>query len=172
MRPKGLPSHCDGCSEGFTVEHGLSCKKGGLVGQRHDDVRDELAHLCSTALSESRVSTEPEIFYGRGVRASTPRAECKCTRKDRAGVTVCSCLGDEARGDVAAHGFWRSGRTTVFDVRITDTDASSYGVQASDKILENAAKVKRKKYEEACTERRRDFTPMVYSVDGLPCKSA
>ena len=37
MRPNDLCSHCDGCGAGFTVEHGLSCKKGGLVVQRHDD---------------------------------------------------------------------------------------------------------------------------------------
>jgi hypothetical protein len=36
--PRGLPKRCDGCREPFTVEHGLSCKKGGFVGQRHDDV--------------------------------------------------------------------------------------------------------------------------------------
>ncbi len=27
-------------------------------------------------------------------------------------------------------------------------------------------------YEEACLERRKDFTPLCYSVDGLPCKAA
>ncbi len=61
MRPKGLQDRCDGdgCGKGFTVEHALSCKKGGLVNMRHDDGRDEWAHLCSLALSEARVGTEP-----------------------------------------------------------------------------------------------------------------
>ena len=142
------------------------------MGQRHDDVRDELAHLCTLALSDSRVKIEPEIFYRSDTRASQPRTGCKCTGLDTAGKTICKCLGDEARGDVAAYGFWKTARTTAFDVRDTDTDAPSYGNTASDKILESAAKQKRSKYEEACTKRRRDFTPMVYSVDGLPCKSA
>ncbi len=53
LRPRGLPEHCNGCREPFTVEHGLSCKKGGFVGQRHDDVYEELAHLCSMALTPS-----------------------------------------------------------------------------------------------------------------------
>ncbi len=53
LRPRGLPERCDGCNEPFTVEHVISCKKGGFVGQRHDDVCKELAHLCSMALTLS-----------------------------------------------------------------------------------------------------------------------
>ncbi len=30
LRPRGLPECCDGCNKPFLVEHGLSCKKGGL----------------------------------------------------------------------------------------------------------------------------------------------
>jgi hypothetical protein len=56
------------------VEHGLSCKKGGFVGQRHDDVCEELAHLCSMALTPSRISSEPEIFYGRELNAAQRNA--------------------------------------------------------------------------------------------------
>ena len=159
FRPKGLPDRCDGCLEGFTVEHGLSCKKGGFVGARHDDARDEWAHLCASALTASRVCTEPEIFYGAGVVAG-----------HRGGTAAEANLGDEARGDVKAHGFWKRGRGTIFDIRITDTDARSYGNTDSRKILECHAREKKSKYEEACLERRRDFTPMVYSVDGLASK--
>ena len=35
----------------MTVEHALSCKVGGLVHIRHDDVADEWRHLCGCALS-------------------------------------------------------------------------------------------------------------------------
>jgi hypothetical protein len=30
LRPRSLPECCDGCNKPFLVEHGLSCKKGGL----------------------------------------------------------------------------------------------------------------------------------------------
>ncbi|EJK66440.1 hypothetical protein THAOC_12644 [Thalassiosira oceanica] len=43
---------------------------------------------------------------------------------------------------------------------------------ASTKVLEKAAKRKKDKYLEACRERRRDFIPMAYSVDGLAGKEA
>jgi hypothetical protein len=161
--PRGLPRKCDGCGAGFTVEHGLSCKKGGLVSIRHDDVRDEWAHLCGLALTSSRVTTEPLIHYGDGMGASLGG-----TTGNRNGNT----LGEEARGDVSAHGFWQKGRSTIFDVRITDTDSKSYGNTASDKLLERFAQLKRDKYEEACLERRKDFTPLCYSVDGMACKAA
>ncbi|KAL7477083.1 hypothetical protein ACHAW6_002899 [Cyclotella cf. meneghiniana] len=41
------------CSAGLTLEHRLSCKKCGLVGIRHDKVRDKWTHLCGIALTKS-----------------------------------------------------------------------------------------------------------------------
>ena len=161
-RPKGLPDRCDGCGKGFTVEHALSCKVGGLVGQRHDDVRDEWADLCTKATTFNRVSTEPPIKYGNGVSATC------CDGAEEEGAD----LGDESRGDVGCFGFWKKRRFAIFDIRITDTDAKSYGTTKSAKLLERMEKEKKDKYSEACLERRRDFTPMVYSVDGMAGKEA
>ncbi len=158
LRPRGLPERCDGCNEPFTVEHGISCKKGGLVGQRHDDVCKELAHLCSMALTPSRISSKPEIFYGRELTVAQR--------------TEGEVLGDKARRDVGVHGFWKRGRTTIFDVQIWDTNAKSYGNRTSKKVLESAALKKKNKYEEACLKRCQDFTPMIYSVDSMADKHA
>ena len=130
---------------------------------RHDDDRDEWVHLCGLALTSSRVNTEPLILYGEGTGANQGRTT---------GTETETTLGDGSRGDVSAHGFWHRGRTAIFDVRITDTDAKSYGNTASAKLLERAAREKRDKYEDACLERRKDFTPLVYSVDGLAGKAA
>ena len=70
------------------------------------------------------------------------------------------------------HCFWQRARGTIFDVRICDTDARSYANTSSDKVLERASKEKVRKYEQACLAQRRDFTPLVYSVDGLASKDA
>ena len=51
------------------------------------------------------------------------------------------------------------GRTPIFDVKICDMDAKSYGNHTSKKVLESAALRKKSKYDEACLERRLDFTP-------------
>ena len=61
---------CDGCGANFTIDHGLSCKVGGLVHIRHNDVRDEAEALAAMAIQKSAVSYEPSIYSGTGVRAS------------------------------------------------------------------------------------------------------
>eukprot|EP00804_Cyclotella_cryptica_P022496 CCRYP_020698-RE/>CCRYP_020698-RE protein AED:0.40 eAED:0.40 QI:0/-1/0/1/-1/0/1/0/103 len=96
MVPRGLPRKCDGCGAGFTVEHGLNCKKGGLVSLRHNDVRDEWAHLCGLALGESRVTTEPLIFYGDGMRTQPDPPQCQWQLAWRGGPRRCQ-----------RHGFWQ-----------------------------------------------------------------
>ncbi|KAL7474683.1 hypothetical protein ACHAW6_000653, partial [Cyclotella cf. meneghiniana] len=177
--PADLPNHCDGCGVGLTLEHGLSCKRGGLVGICHDDVCDEWAHLCSIALTDSRIVIEPIIFYGNGSQAggnnanpTTPRTVNIATPTTPCTANRTNSLGDEARGDVLAHSFWNRGRGTVFDVRICDTDSRSYGNTSPSKILERHAKEKKDKYKTACLDRRQDFTPLVYSVDGMASKDA
>ena len=71
------------------------------------------------------------------------------------------------RGDISVRGFWKRGATTIFDVRITDTDApSSHGTDPK-KVLQRHENEKKDKYQAACAERRRHFTPLVFSVDGM-----
>jgi hypothetical protein len=110
------------------------------------------------ALMPFRISSVPEIFYGRDLTVAQRPAN--------------EVLGDEARGDIGAHGFWKRGSTTIFDIQVCDTDSKSYGNRNSKKVLEGAAHRKKDKYEEACLERRRDFTPMIYSVNGMADKHA
>ena len=137
MTPGELCDRCDGCGARFTIEHGLQCKKGGLVGIRHDGVGGEAGSLGALALSPSRVSYEPLIFYGTGVAAGQGRAtRASATANGRKS----NVAGDEARGDVMVHGLWKRGEDCVIDVRITETDAKSYRRTSSAKVLARAAK--------------------------------
>ena len=70
--------------------------------------------------------------------------------------------------DVSAHGLWKRGGTAMFDIRIVNLDAGSYLRMTPEKALAKAEKEKKDLYLQACLERRRTFTPMVYSADGIP----
>ena len=109
---------------------------------------------------------EPTIFYRNRSRAGGNNA----TPTTPHTVNQTNTLGDEASGDVLAHGFQNCGRGTVFDVCICNTDSRSYGNTSSSKILERHAKEKKDKYETACLDRHWDFTPLVYSVDDMAYK--
>ena len=65
MAPLGLCARCDGCGAKFTKEHAMSCKKGGLVGIRHNDVVDTAGTMGTMALNSSCVSYEPLMFMLR-----------------------------------------------------------------------------------------------------------
>ena len=56
----------------------------------------------------------------------------------------------------------------MFDIRIVNLDAGSYLCMTPEKALAKAEKEKKDLYLQACLERRRTFTPMVYSADRIP----
>jgi hypothetical protein len=74
---------------------------------------------------------------------------------------------NENRGDVAVDGFWKHGRRCIFDVRITDTETRSTRNRDPSKVLNKCEKLKKDKHLHACLQQRREFTPLVYSVDGM-----
>ena len=47
-----MPATCDGCGAAFNLEHALDCRKGGLVIQRHNEIRDALGDLASIAFRQ------------------------------------------------------------------------------------------------------------------------
>ena len=91
MEPLGLCKSCDGCCANFTVEYMLSCKMGGLVSIRHNDVHGEAEALAAMVTQKSAVSYEPPIYFdsGTGVRDSH--------------------VSDRDRGNVLVHGLWKRG---------------------------------------------------------------
>jgi hypothetical protein len=128
----------------------MSCRIGGLILQRHNYIASEWSHLCQQA--SLNTSDEPLIHASQDVRA--------------AGQNTTQIL-PELRGDIAVNDFWRKGTQTIFDVRVTDTDAQSQRNIPPDRVLLRHEKDKKNKYNQACQERRKHFTPLVFSVDGL-----
>ena len=52
-----LPVKCDGCGEDLHVQHALICKKGGLITQRHNEIRDLLGDSSCLALTYTQKET-------------------------------------------------------------------------------------------------------------------
>ena len=55
----------------------------------------------------------------------------------------------------------------MFDIRIVDLDVGSYLRMTPEKALAKVEMEKKDLHLQACLERRRTFTPMVYSADGI-----
>jgi len=123
------------------------------VVQRHDDLCHEFMDLTAKALKPSAVSGEPLIHTGQNTGA-----------RQLNGHTT---PAPELRGDIAAHGFWKRGRTTIFDTRIAYADAPAYAGQTCKAILARHEREKNAKYAEKCAARRRDFTPLCFTADGV-----
>ena len=76
------------------------------------------------------------------------------------------------KADLAVRGVWQPQCDAVFDVRIVDTDAPSYRSRTPPDVLQTAELEKKRKYLQACQDRRAAFTPLCVSVDGLLGKEA
>ena len=149
-----LPSYC-ACGEMFTVNHALSCKKGGFIAQRHDTIRD----LLTTHISKvcRNVETEPllqpldnEVFNLQSTVTSR-----------------------EARLDKKAGSFWTPGVTAFFDVRVTHVNSLSNQGEHTARIFKEQENEKKRKYNQRVMDvEMGTFTPWVSGTDecmGLDC---
>ena len=166
-----LPKHCDGCGAKFTVEHALTCKKGGLVLNRHNEVRDELGYLACQAINPSSVRDEPIINIGRGANSSglPDKAKTQQTTKATPNKSPDPTTDGQPfdRGDLLIRSLFDKQTSCVIDVRITDGDSPSRLSSSPAKVILSQEKEKKRKYLTACLEQRRHFAPYVCDVYGL-----
>ena len=75
--PQDIPATCDGCGKKFSIEHALSCPKGGLVLARHDDAAKEWVNLGARSLVSSAITYTPKTnsmtVQGESTRAGAPQ---------------------------------------------------------------------------------------------------
>ena len=143
-----LPAKCV-CDASFNVEHALTCKKGGFVTIRHNEVRDFTAELLSEVCND--VAVEPLLTPLTGETFSYKTAN---TDKN-------------ARLDVSTRGVWVKGSRAFFDIRVFNPFAQSYSNQtlnASHKSNENGKK--REYSERILNVEHGSFTPLVFSCLG------
>ncbi|XP_066919036.1 uncharacterized protein [Clytia hemisphaerica] len=143
-----LPSECV-CGNRFDISHALSCKKGGYVTLRHNEVRDITAKLldevCVNVRNEPRLIT----LDGEGLTHKTANTS------------------EGARLDVSATGFWTPGQRAFFDIRVFDLSARRYrGLELSKCFQRNENEKKRHYNERVNSVENGTFTPLVFSTNG------
>ena len=94
-----VPSNSYGCGSPFLLDHALIFKKGGLIIQRHNEVRDVVGDLA--ALVWGRIVSEPV-------------------------VRDASVDSEALIADLGARGVWETQTMVLFDIHVVDTDAKSY----------------------------------------------
>ena len=52
-----LPPKCDGCGAPSSLDHFLTCRRGGLVVQRHNEIRDAIGDLLALVWGQIRRET-------------------------------------------------------------------------------------------------------------------
>ena len=96
-----LPSEC-ACGYKFDLSHALSCKKGGFIAIRHNEVRDITALLLSEVCKHVR--KEAMLMELNG--------ECLQERS--------ASTGKESRLDASALGFWGTDQRAFCDARCSE----------------------------------------------------
>ena len=130
----------------FTVEHALSCAKGGFPCIRHNKIRDLMANLLTEVCNE--VCIEPNL------QPTTPDQLSGATANSQ----------DEARLYISANGVW-GGRfeKTFFDVRVFNLHAPSNRNQTPSACYRKHEREKKRAYAQRILEvEHSSFTPLVF----------
>ena len=151
LMPQETLATYNGCGKKFLIEHALSCPKGDLVLEWHDDAAKEWGALGDLALGPSSITYKPKTNSRKvqGERTGSRARQEGGTAKGGAeivgeaqgsvssGWTVNGAavlarrpgqveVPTESRADVSAHGFWKRGTNAMFDNRIVNLNAGSY----------------------------------------------
>ena len=146
--PVNTPSHCS-CGSQFSVQHALSCPKGGFPTLRHNEVRDLTAALMTEVCHDVCVEPHLQLLTGEAL------------------VGASAISADGARLDVAANGFW-GGRheRAFFDIRVFNPHAQS-NHQPIPTCYRKHESCKKRAYEQRVREvEHGSFTPLVLSLTG------
>ena len=114
------PALCDGCSAPFSVQHALKCKRGGLIIQRHNEIRDAVGDLAN--LVWSQVQREPVVRDANDSEGNPALV-----------------------ADLSIRGVWQPQTLALLDIRVVDTDAKSYAARSPQNVISSAEQQKKAK---------------------------
>ena len=96
------------CKSKFDIQHSMSCKKGGFVSIRHNDLCDLTARIASEVCKDTEIEPKLLILSGEELHGSTINRS------------------NEARLYIRAREFWNRRQQTLCDIRIIDPNAYRY----------------------------------------------
>ena len=141
------PSVCV-CGSMFTVDHAMICQRGGLVIQRHNEIRDLQAELLDMVRYDVQVEPALQPITGEELARGTNQAP-------------------DARLDFHCRGFWERQRAAFFDVRVCHANADFYRDLSPKQIYRIHENKKKPKYNSRVTEiEQGTFTPLVFTTTG------
>ena len=154
--PPDLPQKCFACGDDqhlLTLNHALTCKKGGGVVGRHLILATSLATIAESAVSAARV-----------------KKECCVRRPPGNGVQGPPGLYSDIR--ITGLKQKEPAKTLDIDVRMFYPDAASVGSSTIQALLKKNETEKNTKYKAACTSFGTEFEPFVCTTDGVLAEGA
>ena len=149
---EGIPATCGrGCGKTNSIEHSLSCARGGFVYMRHNQLRDLTANLLHEA-GCTEVVVEPRLLPLTGEVLSLKSAN----------------TANDARLDVSARNVWSDGDKTFLDFRVFNSFAPTNNTLTLDRALLKHEAEKKRVYNERVLEvEKSTFSPIVCSTTGV-----
>ena len=141
------PEECV-CGNANTIEHALSCKRGGYVSIRHNRIRDYVAKELSEVCYDTRIEPPLQPVNLRQLPSGTN-------------------LDDGARLDVSTRGFWTSMDLAFFDIRVYNSQARSNNLQSISQTYRKHEQAKKTAYLQRVLEiEKGSFAPLVMATTG------
>ena len=138
------PNYCS-CGGENSIDHALSCRRGGYTIMRHNKVRDLEAELMREVCNDVRV--EPELL--------------PLNNEQTVNGNVAQRL------DVSGNGVWGPQERTFLDVRIMHPNAPSYREKDIQQVYRQHEQEKKRTYNERIIQvEKGSFTPIVLSTFG------
>ena len=147
--PVRSPSECS-CGSSFSVEHSLSCPKGGFPTIRHNEIRDLSAGLLSEVCNDVGIEPVLQPLQGEKFRHKS------------------AIMDEDARLDFVARGFWQGrNERSFFDIRIFNPHAPTNKKSSLSSIYKCHENMKKRAYAQRIVDvEHSSFTPVVLSVSG------
>ena len=126
----------------------MICQRGGLVIQRHNEIRDLEAELLDMVSYDVAIEPTLQPLAGEELNRGTNTAA-------------------DTRLNVHCRGFWERQRAAFFDIRVRHPNADSYKELSPKQIYKLHEDEKKRKYTSRIIKvENGTFTPLVFTTTG------